>query len=379
MTLMTRRAAILLGGTTLAAAAFALRRIGEEEITQGECNAMAQVAMNFMDRFEVPGLSISIARRGRLVYQQAFGVSNRDASEPVLTSHVFRIASVTKPVTSAAIFALVQQGRIRLDEKVFGKEGILEERYGTPPYKSYVQNITVDHLLTHTCGGWDNGPADPMFLSPAMSREDLISWTIDERPLANLPGTHWAYSNFGYCLLGRIIEKRAGETYSEYVKSTILAPCGIDSMRISGNTIEQRAPDEVIYYGQNGENPYDMNVRRMDSHGGWLATPTDLVRFVTHLDGGTGTNILKPDTIRMMTTPCAIYPSYAKGWSVNSRGNWWHNGSLPGTSSIIVHTSSGFCWAALTNTRRQPSAIMDGALDEMVWEMVRRVRDWRVA
>lgn len=380
MAAITRRTAILLGGSAIAVSAFALRRLGQDEITQSERDAMSQVAENFMETFEVPGLSVTISRHGHLVYQQPFGVANRDSGEPVSTSHLFRIASVSKPITSAAIFILVQQGKIRPDDKVFGKEGILGERYGTAPYTSYMQSITVDHLLTHTCGGWDNGPGDPMFLNPTMSQGELISWTIDNRPLENLPGTHWAYSNFGYCLLGRVVEAATGQTYSEYVKSVMLAPCGIETMRISGNTIEQRAPDEVSYYGQNGEDPYDMNVQRMDSHGGWLATPTDLVRFAIHVDGfRTETNILERDTIRKMTTPCAANPHYARGWAVNERGNWWHNGSLPGTSTIIVRTSSGFCWAALTNTRRQPSAAMDAALDNMVWGMVHQVHDWRLS
>jgi CubicO group peptidase (beta-lactamase class C family) len=376
---MTRRTAILLAGGAMAAAAVTLRQLGQQEITPSERDAMARVAENFMERFEVPGLSVAISRKGQLVYQQPFGVADRESGEPVSTSNLFRIASVSKPLTAAAIFLLIQRGKIHADDKVFGKEGILGERYGTAPYAIYVQNVTLDHLLTHTCGGWDNGPGDPMFLYPTMSQEALIAWTIDNRPLENLPGTHWAYSNFGYCLLGRVIEATTGRTYSEFVKSEILSPCGIQDMQIGGNTIEERTANEVTYYGQNNENPYDMNIQRMDSHGGWLATATDLVRFAVHVDGFGSGNILERDTIQKMTTPCAANPQYARGWAVNARGNWWHVGSLPGTSTIMVRTSSGFCWAALTNTRRQPSDAIDTALDNMVWDMARQVRDWRLS
>jgi hypothetical protein len=66
---------------------------------------------------------------------------------------------------------------------------------------------------------------------------------------------------------------------------------------------------------------------------------------------------------------------YAKGWAVNRAGNWWHNGSLPGTSSIAVRTHSGFCWAAFTNTRRDS---LGGHLDRLVWAMVREVKASRV-
>jgi hypothetical protein len=146
-------------------------------------------------------------------------------------------------------------------------------------------------------------------------------------------------------------------------------------MRIAGNTLAERLPEEVVYHGQ-GENPYDMNVRRMDSHGGWLASASDLVRFASHVDGfSPERDILKPETIRVMTTPTVANSGYAKGWAVNSQPNWWHNGSLPGTATIMVRTASGLCWAALTNTRREKSA-MEGDLDALVWQMVGKVPEW---
>jgi CubicO group peptidase (beta-lactamase class C family) len=79
---MTRRAAIALGGTAIAATAFALSRSTENEITPAERDAMGRVATSFMDRYEVPGLSVAIARHGRLLYQGPFGVSNRETREP---------------------------------------------------------------------------------------------------------------------------------------------------------------------------------------------------------------------------------------------------------------------------------------------------------
>jgi hypothetical protein len=78
-----------------------------------------------------------------------------------------------------------------------------------------------------------------------------------------------------------------------------------------------------------------------------------------------------------MTTPTAANAGYAKGFAVNRANNWWHNGSLPGTSTIAVRTRSGFCWAAFINTRRPHSAI-GGDLDGLVWTMARKAKGWRV-
>jgi CubicO group peptidase (beta-lactamase class C family) len=343
-----------------------------------ERKVMASVAEDFKREFNIPALSVAVAYKGRLLYESALGVADRGARVPLDASHLFRIASVSKPITSSAIFRLVEKGLLRTDDTVFGRNSILGTKFGTFPYREDIQEITVDQLLTHTCGGWDNGPDDPMFANLAMDQAELISWTLDNQPLKHRPGTVFAYSNFGYCILGRVIERLSGQPYSEFVRNAILAPCGIADMLIGGNTLSDRAAQEVTYYGQNGENPYGMNITRMDSHGGWLATARDLVRFAIHVDGlDVKRNILRRETIERMTTPSAVHPNYARGWSVNEKGNWWHIGSLPGTTTILVRTSSKFCWAALTNTRREPEGEMDRALDNMMWDMVSRVSEWQ--
>jgi hypothetical protein len=96
-----------------------------------------------------------------------------------------------------------------------------------------------------------------------------------------------------------------------------------------------------------------------------------------HVDGfATPPNILKLHTIQTMTTGSVANPGYAKGWNVNKSGNWWHNGSLPGTTTIAVRTHSGFCWAAFTNASRANSQIGDD-LDTLNWNMIREVANWR--
>ena len=355
----------------------------ESEVEPAERYAMARVAENYQHRFAAPGLSVAIARDGELRYREAFGFTGRDSREPLTTSSLFRIASVSKPITSAAIFSLIEAGRMRSDDTVFGERGILGTKYGKQPYGPGIEQITIDHLLTHTSGGWDPWH-DPMFAHREMSQEELISWALDNLPLKNPPGKVFAYSNFGYCLLGRVIEKITGMPYAEYVKKRILEPSGIKDMRIGGNTLADRAPGEVTYYGQtliegedHNDDPYALNVTRMDSHGGWIATPADLARFASHVDGFVASrNILKAETLRQMTTPSSAKPNYARGWNVNTAGHWWHAGDLGGTSAILVRTASHFCWSALTNTRCKSSS---DALDDMVWEMARKVSAWRPA
>jgi CubicO group peptidase (beta-lactamase class C family) len=348
----------------------------EEEGTPVERTAIAEAAATFMNTYDVPGLSVAIARRGRPVYAQAFGFADKEAGERLTPAHRLRIASVTKPITSVAIFALVEAGRVRLENRVFGPNGVLGNDFGAPPYRDYVDQITVEHLLTHTGGGWQNDASDPMFRSPGMSHAELIAWTLRDLPLHYPPGTHYAYSNFGYCVLGRVIEKLSGQRYDTFVRDAVLRQCGLSDMEIAGNSLAERRANEVRYYSQGGQDPYGMNVARMDSHGGWIGRPLDLAIFSTHVDGFADVaQILKPETLRVMTTPSSANPGYAKGWAVNAQNNWWHVGSLPGTVAVLVRTHSDFCWAATTNARA-PNSPMERDLDRLVWKMVHQVSSW---
>jgi len=378
----------LVGAAAAGMAAFPLRAAlfaqSDDGLTGRERGEMGRLVAEFKRTFSVPACSIAIARNGQFVYDRAFGMMDRSKALQTEQSTMFRIASVTKPITSVTIFSLIEQGKLNLNDKVFGPSGVLGTKYGKGPYKQYVTDITVDHLLTHTCGGWPNDSTDPMFQHDGWDHAKLISWTLENLPLNYAPGQHWAYSNFGYCVLGRVIEQITGQTYEQYVQNTILARCGVTDMRIGRNKEGQRFPNEVVYYGQYSEDPYKMNVTRMDSHGGWIAAPSDLVQFLNHLGGlPDNPSLLKPETVRMMTTPAPAYPQnsavkYARGWNVreDGKGNWWHNGSLPGTTTIMVRTRTGMCWAALANTRTEPHEQIDAALDQLIWDMVRLVPAW---
>jgi len=256
----------------------------QRELPTGEEHQqMAAVGRRFMEQFFAPARSVAIARNGRFVFERPFGMTDKQVQLQASPTTLFRIASVTKPITSVAILTLVEQGKLNLTDKVFGPSGVLGNTYGKQPYKQYVTDITVDHLLTHTCGGWPNDSTDPMFRFKSWDQAKLISWTLENLPLTYPPGQHWAYSNFGCCVLGRVIEKVGGQPYKDYVQQVVLTPCGITDMQIAGNTLKQRAPNEAMYYGQFGENSYNMNVTRMDSHGGWIASPADLGRFCAHV------------------------------------------------------------------------------------------------
>jgi CubicO group peptidase (beta-lactamase class C family) len=287
-----------------------------------------------MVQYSIPGLALAIVKDEKLVYLKSFGYADKESGQHATNDNLWRIASVSKPITSIAIMKLVQDGQLTLDQKVFGVDGILGNDYESPPIDSGKDLITVRHLLDHR-SGWANWPYDPMFGGILLTQEDIIAYMVTKRPLLYSPGSTYSYLNFGYCLLGRVIEKVTGKTYRDYVHE-LLIPMGITNMQIGGNTLADQFPDEVRYY-QSEYSPYWMNVSRMDSHGGWVASAKDLARFVVRIDRRT----LVPDII----SP-SLFDQFYFGYT-----HWSHFGSLPGTTSILNRLNDTLSFVVLANTR----------------------------
>jgi CubicO group peptidase (beta-lactamase class C family) len=333
---------------------------------------------SFIDKFDVPGASIAITKDGRLVYAQGYGYANQEKGIETGPNHLFRLASVSKSITSVAIMKLMEQNKFKLSDKVFGAGSLLGTTFGSKAYGTREKAITVGDLLQHTAGGttWDNknddGTNDPMFQQEGFNHKQLIGWVFDERDPSDDPGKVYSYSNFGYCILGRLVEKFGGQPYESWVNANILKQVGANDMHIAGDTLEQRRTNEVIYYGGD---VYGMKVARMDSHGGWIANPIDLLRFMVRVDGfPSKQDILKSDTIKVMTTGSSANSSYAKGWSINtSNNNWSHGGSLPGTSTVLWRTSDGYTMAFLLNKR---SSDADFKPNQVLGDIAKGVKSW---
>lgn len=352
-----------------------LTRRGTTQIAQAKPPVVDDEVKRFMDKYQVPGLSLCFLRRKSLLYSSSFGLADRSSGSPVTTRSLFRMASNSKAITSAAIFTLIEAGRLKLADRIFSPYGILSEYAdrGRPP--EWIHAITVYHLLTHTCGGWNKTASDPMLNRPEFNHAQLIRWTLDTQELQHRPGRHYDYSNFGYCLLGRVIERTSGLSYEDYVRRHILDSIGITDMKIA--TLNP-APFEVIYYPQGGEQPYDIDVTRMDSNGGWIATPEDMGRFISELFASRdGSGLLTPASLSIMTTGTDANPNYGCGLGIDKHDNCMHVGELPGLMSFMFHTSSEYSWFAVMNTRKSNSCQAQD-LQAMLERVARSVPDWRV-
>ena len=327
---------------------------------QEDIDSVDQKIADWMTQNKMPGLSLAVSKNGKLVYTKGYGVANTQTNEKVTTESQFRIASVSKLITSAAVMKLLQEGKISMDQKVFGANSVLGTTYGTQPYKQYVTDITISDLLHHTIGGWGQDK-DPAFFDITLDKAAIINWTVNNVALKQAPGTGFDYSNFGYMLLSVIIEKVSGKSYNQFVNDEIWAKVGGSHSFIAGSKLTDKLEKEVVYYGQENDAPavYTMNLPRADGAMGWMSTPTDLLRLATAVDSSaTRPDILSRSTIKTMVTTTAgstgLGFHFGCGWVVE--GNewfWW--GSLPGTFAILYRNANGICIAAEANSRLEPN------------------------
>lgn len=367
-----------LAGGAAAATGVALRPRGGHAqavpaLSAGERGRMAEAATAFMRDYDVPGLGVAFARQGAILYDEAFGFAEVETRTALTPEHRFRVASVSKPVTAVAVMTLVEAGRLALADRPFAPSGLLR-RFAPASPEGHLGDVPIEHLLTHMTGTWPNDASDPMFGERGLDHAALIARTLKTRIVREPPGGRFVYSNFGYCLLGRAIEAATQRPYAAYVQEAVLAPAGAAGMAIAGNTLAERQPPEVRYYGEGREDPYRLSVRRMDSHGGWIARPAAIARFASAV-AGAPVALLKPATVAAMIAPPAG-GDYAKGWRISKGGNWWHTGHLAGTTGLVVRTRAGLCWAALLNARHRHDGLSRD-LDKLLWKMARTVKDWR--
>lgn len=376
--------------------------------------SLDMMMFSFVREHQVPGASIAVTKDGRLVYARGFGFADREQQLSVQPDSLFRIASISKPVTAAAVLKLVEDGKLALDTKIFPFLGLDKLALADPR----LNQITIQHLLNHS-GGWDSARTfDPMFRPIEIAKEQRVNppakpWDIARymavRKLDFDPGSRYVYSNFGYSLLGLAIEKAALCPYDQYVQDAILNPLKIKGMRLGRTLPGDRAEKEVRYYdgqtkptgkavvgrplGRDVPLPYGAwCLESMDSHGGWIASTVDMVRFAAAFDDSKQCPILNPRSVMTMFACPEGTPGhtdagkprdayYACGWMVRplngDRSNQWHNGALDGTSTLLVRRWDGLDWAVFFNARKDTKGEeLAAAVDALVHQAVDKVKAW---
>ncbi|WP_420965988.1 serine hydrolase domain-containing protein [Bradyrhizobium sp. B120] len=304
--------------------------------------------------FDQPGVSLAIAHKGQVLLEHASGMADLATREPLTSRHRFRVASHSKTFTAAGIMLLRERNKIRLDDRLGEYLANL-----TPE----VSDVTISQLLSHVAGLTRDGPDSGQFsdrrpfLSEAEFRADLSA----PQPLA--PGVTFKYSNHGFALLGKVIEKVTGEPYGPWIHDQVVAPAGLKETTPDFDPTVcspfARGHSTRQPYGRRFVIPGDNLTNDMASATGFTATAGDLARFFGQLSPGAQSSILTAASRREMTrrhwrdAHSQLERYYGLGTISGPPGPWsWvgHAGGFQGTlTRTVVLPEQDIAISILTN------------------------------
>ena len=360
--------------------------------------SMEKYIKRWMARNNIRGASLAVMQDEHLIYCKGFGWADQEMEREAEVGDIYRIASASKLVTGVGIMKLCDQGKLRLDDKVFGEDGILKQFSDFRDKR--VKDITVRQLLNHTAG-FSRQRGDLMFrvtdvmeweeMDTTPTADELIAFQLSLR-LRCAPGGSAQYSNVGYLVLSRIIEQVSGMDYEEYLQTNVLWPAGCYDMHIAHNYYEQRYPGEVRYYGHDTEGieSYDgsgmlrpreyggNNIRGLQGAGAWVASSVELMRLVASIDGKPGVpDIISAESVAEMKN-ITRKGDYALGWARYNEGSksLVRTGTMSGTCAYIDHRDNGISYVFLTNTSHYRGASFTNSIGTMVRSAMTRVENW---
>jgi CubicO group peptidase (beta-lactamase class C family) len=277
-----------------------------------------------------------IARHGVVIFEKTWGLANREKKIGVTRETKFRLGSANKMFTAVAVLQLVHSGRLSLD----GTVGTYLPDY---PNRNIASKVTIRELLNHTGGTGDIfGPQFFANRATLRTNEDYVALYGGRDP-AFEPGTRDAYSNYGYVLLGALIQKISGVSYYDFVQEHIFKPAGMTNT--DSLPEEEDVPNRSAGYMRQGatwvSNVDTLPYRGMAAGGGY-STIGDLLHFANALKS----EILLPKSLLAEATAAQNHDGwYGYGFGIQGKGNltsYGHDGGAPGMNAAFRGISKAF-------------------------------------
>lgn len=349
------------------------------------------VMRGLMQEHGAPGASLSLAKDGRLVYARGFGWAVVESRAPARPETMFGLASVSKAITAVAILKFVEEGRLRLEDRAFAILDNLKPPRGER-MDPRAHTITVRQLLNHSAG-YTQQPAPKQAAEayripvPKLREEQLVAFFM-ARPLDYDPGTRQHYSNFGFTVLGAIVERIAGMEYGPAIHRHVFGPMGIRRPRLGHG--EPYGPEMAHRYGPGGRELPPIDIAG-GSAGGWIASTIDMTRFLSGIDGaGERPPFLSPEIRREMLAPPPppLKPRangswFGLGWDTvreTPRGPLYaKDGGIDGVRSFIGHMpANNVDWAVVFNGGHnvQGEPGQDAHAFQEIRDAIRKVAEW---
>ncbi len=296
------------------------------------------------------GVSVAVVKNGRTVLAKGYGFADLENDVPATAETVFRIGSITKQFTSAAIMKLMEQGKLSLDDTL--------QKF-LPNFPAQGNRVTVRHLLNHTSGiksYTSLGPKWARGVRLDLAPDSLIALFANE-PFDFKPGNAWSYDNSGYFLLGMIIEKLSGKTYGQYVQDELFTPLGLKSTIYCDQAplIKHRAQGYALRPDGKFINAEPLSMTQPYAAGSLCSTVNDLAAWTLALSSG---KVVSPASYKLMSTPGTLNDgkplTYGFGLGTGVLGGHRqvsHNGGINGFISELHHyPDDSLVTVVLTNT-----------------------------
>jgi CubicO group peptidase (beta-lactamase class C family) len=289
-----------------------------------------------MQDYDVPGVGLAVVQQGQIVYTKGYGVRDVTTGAPVTPNTQFGIGSVTKSFTALGVMLLVQEGKIRLDDRV--------TKY-IPVFKlsdpSATAKVTVRHVLSHTTG---MGRNDAATVDPTLTRADLLKLAATV-PLHSQPGERYEYSNLNTTVAGVLIERISGQSWEDFTRARIFTPLGMTTATLDVDTM-QGTPDFARPHTIDvlkGNQPTSFQPFRSEAPAGAInASAAEMARYVQFQVGDgrvNGQQLLSPDLLAEMHRPQIARPDPNDGLIAAAKAQ-----GLPEPTSLITDTGYGFYW-----------------------------------
>jgi CubicO group peptidase (beta-lactamase class C family) len=292
--------------------------------------------------------SVLVAKDGKTVFAQAYGLADREKKTPNTLKTRFRLGSMNKMFTAVATLQLVQNGKLDLKAPLGNYlTGYLN--------KDVASKVTIEQMLSHTGGTGDIfGPEFDKNRLELKTLQDYVKLYGNRGPGFE-PGSRWQYSNYGFLLLGVIVEKVSGQSYYDYVRDHIFKPAGMTAT--ASEPEDQVVADRSVGYMRSDGTGWQPNTDtlpyRGTSAGGGYSTVEDLLKFAMALQTN---KLLKPQYSEMLTTGKVETPNggkYAYGFqeaTVNGTRCFGHGGGAPGMNGELkICPGPGYVVAVLSN------------------------------
>lgn len=323
----------------------------------------------------IPGLSIGYARDG-VIWAKGYGFADLENRVPARADSSYRLASVTKPMTAAAILHLSEQGRVDLDAEV--------QAY-VPYFPRKPFPVSVRQLLGHLGGinAYVNPQAEQHFKEHKDTRQSLA--VFQDFDLLAEPGTRYRYTSYGYNLLGAVIEGATGQSYGEYMKANVWAPLGMVSTRLDDplELIPHRVRGYQLVGGTIKHSEF-IDISSRFSAGGTRSSVPDMLRFGQSISQG---HLLSADSRALMSSSMVTkggeLTGYGMGWETRPLDGKFvisHDGVQPETSTyLFVFPSRRLSIAVAANLQRIDLTAFARRLFEIVtgeaWELDAYIRN----